>query len=30
LGERTGIPTPATRHVYALVKMLERSVLAGR
>ncbi len=30
LGQRTGIPTPATRHVYALVKLLERSIVAGR
>ncbi len=26
LGELTGVPTPATRHVYALAKLLERSL----
>ncbi|MGP6155961.1 MAG: ketopantoate reductase family protein [Vulcanimicrobiaceae bacterium] len=30
LGERLGVATPATRHVYALTKLLERSTLAGR
>ncbi len=30
LGALTGVPVPATRHVYALVKLLERSLLAGR
>jgi len=30
LGAKLGINVPATRHVYALVKLLERSVLAGR
>jgi 2-dehydropantoate 2-reductase len=30
LGALTGIPTPATASVYALTKLLERSVLAGR
>ena len=30
LGERLGIPTPATRNVYALAKGLERTVLARR
>ncbi|GAC1417026.1 MAG: 2-dehydropantoate 2-reductase [Candidatus Velthaea sp.] len=30
LGEIANVPTPATRHVYALAKLLERSVLAGR
>jgi 2-dehydropantoate 2-reductase len=30
LGALTGVDVPATRHVYALVKLLERSLLAGR
>jgi 2-dehydropantoate 2-reductase len=30
LGERCEVPTPATRHVYALAKLLERSILDGR
>jgi 2-dehydropantoate 2-reductase len=30
LGAKLGIDVPATRHVYALVKLLERSVLSGR
>ncbi len=30
LGAKLGIETPATRHVYAFVKLLERSELAGR
>jgi 2-dehydropantoate 2-reductase len=30
LGELASVPTPATRHVYALVKLLERAILAGR
>ncbi len=30
LGAVTGVAVPATRHVYALVKLLERSILAGR
>ena len=30
LGEISGVPTPATRHVYALTKLLERSILDGR
>jgi 2-dehydropantoate 2-reductase len=30
LGQLTGTPTPATQHVYALTKLLEKSVLAGR
>jgi 2-dehydropantoate 2-reductase len=30
LGAICGVPTPATRHVYALTKLLERSILAGR
>ncbi|MFZ1124177.1 MAG: 2-dehydropantoate 2-reductase [Candidatus Baltobacteraceae bacterium] len=30
LGEKLGVPTPATRHVYALAKLLERGALAGR
>jgi 2-dehydropantoate 2-reductase len=30
LGAKLGIAVPATRHVYALVKLLERSILAGR
>jgi 2-dehydropantoate 2-reductase len=30
LGDLCGVPTPATRHVYALAKLLERSILDGR
>jgi 2-dehydropantoate 2-reductase len=30
MGALAGIPTPATAQVYALAKLLERSVLAGR
>ena len=30
LGQRLDIPTPATSHVYALIKLLEHSILAGR
>jgi len=30
LGEIAGVPTPATRHIYALAKLLDRSVQAGR
>jgi 2-dehydropantoate 2-reductase len=30
LAAKLAIPVPATRHVYALVKLLERSILAGR
>jgi 2-dehydropantoate 2-reductase len=30
LGAKLGIAVPATRHVYALVKLLERSIRAGR
>jgi 2-dehydropantoate 2-reductase len=30
LGELCGVPTPATRHMYALAKLLERSILDGR
>jgi 2-dehydropantoate 2-reductase len=30
LGTKLGIDVPATRHVYALVKLLERSVCGGR
>ena len=30
LGAVARVPTPATRHVYALAKLLERSILAGR
>ncbi|MGD0472130.1 MAG: 2-dehydropantoate 2-reductase [Candidatus Velthaea sp.] len=30
LGTKLGIPVPATRHVYALTKLLERSIRAGR
>ncbi|MGH7707659.1 MAG: 2-dehydropantoate 2-reductase [Vulcanimicrobiaceae bacterium] len=30
LGRITGTPTPASRHVFALGKLLERSALAGR
>jgi 2-dehydropantoate 2-reductase len=30
LGALCGVPVPATRHVYALAKLLERSILAGR
>jgi 2-dehydropantoate 2-reductase len=30
LGAKLGVPTPATRHVYALTKLLERGMLAGR
>jgi 2-dehydropantoate 2-reductase len=30
LGELAGVPTPATRHVYALTKLLERTVLAAK
>jgi 2-dehydropantoate 2-reductase len=30
IGQLLGIPTPATSQVYALTKLLERSVLAGR
>lgn len=30
LGAKLGIDVPATRHVYALIKLLERSIVAGR
>jgi 2-dehydropantoate 2-reductase len=30
LGEKLGVATPATRHVYALAKLLERSTLTAR
>jgi 2-dehydropantoate 2-reductase len=30
LGELAGVPTPATRHVYGLTKLLERTVLAAK
>jgi 2-dehydropantoate 2-reductase len=30
LGKLTGTPTPATENVYAMTKLLEKSVLAGR
>jgi 2-dehydropantoate 2-reductase len=30
LGEICDVPTPATRHVYALTKLLQSSILAGR
>ncbi len=30
LGEKMDIPTPATRHVLALTRLLERSIIAGR
>ena len=30
LGEKLGVPTPATRHVYALTRLLDRSMSSGR
>lgn len=30
LGEKLGIPTPATRHIYALTKLLDRSMSSRR